>query len=105
MDKLRKHDSLVEIIKKELTDRKFVHLFDHIEYKRHLCGEIDIYAEKDDYILLFEVKCNNSGQNYKRAKEQMNRAEKYYFGTSKRIFKFFAYYDNNKPVIMWLKHY
>lgn len=101
-----RHDGLVDKVKEELNARGFNHLFDHIEYKKHKhCGEIDVYAEKDNYILLFEIKGRDCCHNYTKAVKQLTRAERYYFDKGHRIFKFYVSYDHNDNIqYKWVKH-
>jgi len=101
-----KHDGLVRLVEQELKNRGFTDIHKFEEYKRHsICGEIDIYAIKDDYVLLFEIKSNGAYKNEKKAIKQMNRAEKHYFSQDMRMFKFFVYgYGNGKAYNMvWEK--
>ena len=60
-------------------------------------GEIDVYAMRDNYISIFEIK--NSTKHRKKAIEQMNRAKHYFFQDhlhlDERVFKFFVHYDNH----------
>lgn len=104
MNKTRKHDSLVDIVKEELYDRNIVKVFDHVLYHNGVYGEIDVYGVKNDYVLLFEIKCNDSRGNRKKAENQLERARKYYFKHDKRVFKFFVYYDHNEPVYNWVRN-
>ena len=102
-----RHDGLVDKVKQELINRDITHLFDHVEYTRHQhSGEIDVYAQKDDYILLFEIKGKDNCHNYTKAVKQMTRAQNYFFGKGHRIFKFYVTYDKNNNVkYKWVKNY
>lgn len=98
-EKLLRHDGLVHKVEQELIKRKFNHLFTHVEYNKFPhCGEIDIYAEKDNYILLFEIKGRDCLQNYNKAVKQMTRAEQYFFDKQHRIFKFYVCYDDKDNI-------
>ena len=98
-----KHDKLIDIIAKDLTKRGYTDIHKKIEYKTHRDGEIDLYATKGKYVLLFEMKTNFSLKNFGKAKEQLERAEKYYFNKHQKVFKFYVSNINN-PYIKWIKN-
>lgn len=89
---LQKHNSLVDIIENRLNNKGYdIHKYETY-CSRKGCGEIDLYAIKDNYVLLFEIK--SSEKRYTKAIEQLERAEKCCF-KNYRVFKFFVYYKNN----------
>lgn len=95
------HDKLVNIIETELKNRGFNEIHKFIHYKNKKSGEIDIYARKNDYIFLFEIKSNYSIKGYNKAKDQLKRAEKFYFNKKDRVFKFYVC-NYNEPYIRWI---
>jgi Holliday junction resolvase-like predicted endonuclease len=99
---MSEHDKLVDIVKRELINRGYEKIYDHIEYTRKNSGEIDLYARKNNYILLFEIKCNKNKKSYEKAINQLYRAEKYYFKKKHRVFKFLVY-DIKEPKIEWIR--
>lgn len=103
MTKTNKHDALVEIIEQELWSRGIKETYKFEEYNKGVCGEIDLYARKDNYVLLFEMKSNDTYKARKKAIQQLDRAEKYCF-KNKRVFKFYVTNCSN-PKIEWIKKY
>lgn len=100
-----KHDKLVDLVEKELLERGYSDIYKFVEYrgKKRVYGEIDIYARKGKYVLLFEVKSFNSKRNYKKAIEQTLRAKKYYFNNDDRVFMFYVYgIKHNSYNMRWL---
>ena len=99
-----KHDQLIDIIAEELKRRGYENIYKNIEYKRNktIIGEIDLYATHKHYVLLFEMKTTYGHKSYYKAKNQLNRAEKKYFKSYQRVFKFYVcnLYD---PFIKWIK--
>jgi hypothetical protein len=95
------HDKLVDLIEQELLSRNYNEIYKFVEYKNKKSGEIDIYARKNKYVFLFEIKSNYSKKSYFKAIEQLKRAEKYYFNKYDRVFKFFVY-DIKNPQIRWI---
>jgi Holliday junction resolvase-like predicted endonuclease len=93
---MSKHSDLVNVVEKELRQRGYDIIHKNIEYNKTKKGEIDIYAVKNNYILLFEIKCNKHIKSYNKAVDQLYRAERYYFNKKQRVFKFFVY-DCKKP--------
>lgn len=98
-----KHDSIVnrleDIVNRRLPDFKTYQLTSYPG------GEIDLYAKKGDYVLLFEIKCNDSYKNYNHAVEQMQRAKRLFFGYRPRVFMFYAFQEKNSNHInyTWVK--
>ena len=101
--KKNKHDKLIDIIAKDLKHRGYTDIHKNTEYKTLRDGEIDLYATKGKYVLLFEMKTNFSLKNFGKAKEQLYRAEKYYFSKDQKVFKFYVSNINN-PYIKWIKN-
>jgi Holliday junction resolvase-like predicted endonuclease len=98
-----KHDALIDIIARELKLRGYTQIYKNIEYKnKGKEGEIDLYAEHNHYRLLFEVKTNYNYKSYCKAIRQLTRAEKYYFNTNHRVFKFYVC-NIRDPIIKWVK--
>ena len=60
-------------------------------------GEIDLYATRKDYVLLFEMKSNDSQHLQNKAENQLNRATQLFEG--KRIFKFYVTPNDIKWII------
>ena len=97
-----RHDSLIDIVEKDLKDRGFKNIYKNTEYSNISCGEIDLWAKKDNYILIFEMKSSYSQRTRNKAIEQLNRAERNCFPLN-RVFKF--YVSNYKcPRIDWIKN-
>ena len=97
--KQSKHDSLVDIVKNELVDRDFNQVFMNREYNRNgICGEIDVYGRKGDYLFVFECKCSKTPKNYKRAVNQLERADKFFFKFPEKSFYFLAYFNKDRVV-------
>ena len=97
-----KHDKLIDIISKDLKHRGYTDIYKNTEYSNLKCGEIDLYATKGKYVLVFEMKTNYNLKNYEKAKQQLNRAEKYYFSKHQKVFKFYVSNINN-PYVEWIK--
>lgn len=97
-----KHDSLIELVAKELDRRGYQSVYKNTEYSARSCGEIDLWTKRDNYILLFEMKCNDTYKARRKAYEQMDRAERNCFPHS-RVFKFYVYNHEN-PTIEWVKN-
>jgi hypothetical protein len=85
-----RHDSLVSLVRDRLVGYDYVG--DHFEYKSKKCGEVDLYAIKNNKVLIFEMKCNY--QNRKKAIDQLARARKYCFNDFDRAYLFFVYYTS-----------
>lgn len=100
------HDSLVRLVEKELIDRGYdnIHTLEEYHTKRS-DGEVDLYTIKDNYILNFEMKCTNCYKTRQKVLQQLNRTETTYFPKKYRVFNFFVYWNKNKPVYEWIKHY
>ena len=99
---MNKHDQLIDIIADELQQRGYTKIHKNIEYNhRKHKGEIDLYAVKDKYVLLFEMKTNFSTKNFGKAKAQLQRAKKYYFNKDQRVFKFYVC-NIEDPYIRWV---
>lgn len=85
MDKsTKKHEDLVSKVVKELKNRGYYAVYEHITYsdgKR--CGEIDVFARKYNNYLVFEIKGYDSISHYNKAKKQLKRAERYCFNKGK----------------------
>lgn len=96
------HNELTEVIAKELKDRGYnPHLYQ--EYRTNgACGEIDIFAIKDNYVLLFEIKKTDSIRNYNKAQKQTLRAELNCFPHN-RVFRFYAYTTEDGYNIEWIR--
>ena len=97
-EKNSRHNSLCEIVLKDLISRGFT-VYMYKEYKSYKpnskCGEIDLYATKpgyEGYILDIEVKATYSYKNKKKSIDQLFRAEENFLPfKGKRVFKIFAY--------------
>ena len=101
-----KHDNLVDLVEEELLSRGYTDIHKHKVYSRGLCGEIDIYTRKDNYILNFEIKCNDNRKMYKKAKDQLARATRYYHPKNSRVFNFYVYGNCKQPgklTYNWIK--
>ena len=98
------HDNLVIQVINELEERGHDNIKSLIDYNvEGHCGEIDIYAIKDNYVLLFEIKSHKTNSNYRKAKEQLERAETYCF-KNKRVFSFFVYGDIHDEIqYKWIR--
>jgi Holliday junction resolvase-like predicted endonuclease len=96
-----KHDALVNIVEKELQRRGFDNIVKFREYSYKQCGEIDIYATKNNYVLLFEIKTNHTYKAQKKAREQLLRAENNCFKNN-RVFKFYVTNVSN-PKYEWIR--
>jgi hypothetical protein len=99
-----RHDSLVSLVRDRLVQSRLYDLVEtHIIYKQgRICGEIDVYGVNGNKVVLFEAKCNLSGKNYRKAVEQLNRAEMYCFPESK-VYKFIVHYNLNSYTIKKVK--
>lgn len=98
---MNRHDSLIDRVEKELKERGYVNTKRNLEYSIKQCGEIDLYAIKDRYVLLFEMKTTDNYKSRKKAIEQLNRATNNCFNDY-RVFKF--YVSNYKDMkIEWIK--
>jgi len=91
-----RHDGLVSIIKKRLEERNiYDKIIDHEEYRtNNACGEIDLYAIKGHYALIFEMK--SSWKGVKKAIHQLKRAEENCFKDYANVYKFVIHYNSNK---------
>lgn len=97
----KRHDSLIERIEQELIERNFKSIYKNTTYSEHSCGEIDLWAKRDKYILIFEMKTTYSQKSRKKAIEQLNRAKDNCFPYN-RVFKFYVSNYRN-PKIEWIK--
>ena len=100
---MKRHDSLIDRVEAELINRGYQTIYKNTTYSEHSCGEIDLWAKRDDYILLFEMKTTYSNKTRKKATEQLNRAEKNCFPYN-RVFKFYVSNYKN-PRVEWIKNY
>lgn len=98
---LERHNSLVDRIEKHMVYRGYNIIYKNTEYNLASCGEIDLWAKKDDYILMFEMKATHNYKNRKKAISQLERAEKNCFPYN-RVFKFYVSNYKN-PQIEWIK--
>lgn len=64
-------------------------------------GEIDVYANRGNYYLDVECKCNYSINNYKHARVQLYRAEHNFFPKESRVFKVMAHFDKSHTSIIY----
>ena len=99
---MRKHDSLIDIVGDELVRRGYQTIYRNTEYSVKSCGEIDLWAKRDGYVLLFEMKSTHSYRNRKKAISQLDRAETNCFPFN-RVFKFYVSNYKN-PRIEWVKN-
>ena len=97
----KRHDSLIELVEQELQNRGFQTIYKNTTYSEHSCGEIDLWAKRDDYILLFEMKSTYSQKTRNKALKQLERAEKNCFPYN-RVFKFYVSNYKN-PRVEWIK--
>ena len=99
------HDGIVGVVEKELKRRGFNFIRKFEEYSsRGCCGEIDIYAMKDDYILNFEIKCSDCKKSYAKALRQLTRSSSNYFSRKYRVFNFYVCKtDEDDIVYKWIK--
>lgn len=83
------HDKTINILEKRLKESRLDYdlIQKNKEYSR---GEIDLFAQYNGNFLFFEVKTTDSERNYKKAQEQLNRAEYYFQGQAKSIYKFYV---------------
>jgi len=112
MGSLGRHDNLIRIIEHEMKSRGYYNGRKNVEYEvkkrknKVVAGEIDYYIRRGKYIILFEMKCCHSYKNRKKARDQLNRAEKYYFKPYHKVFKMYVTYKgpkSNNYKINWLK--
>lgn len=96
-----RHNRLVGLIAQELKERGYEPIM-YEEYGKPIKGEIDLYAKRGEYVLLFEMKSEDSSSAYRHAIQQLDRAEKYRF-PYKRVHKFYVTYENNTPKIKWVR--
>lgn len=99
---LQRHDSLIDVVEDELRNRGYQSVYRNTEYSNMSCGEIDLFATRGDYVLVFEMKSNNNYKSRKKAFEQLDRAETNCFPFH-RVFKFYVS-DYKNPVIEWVKN-
>jgi hypothetical protein len=101
-DGLKNHDSLIDLLGDELEMRGYRTVYRNTEYSVKSCGEIDLWAKRDGYVLMFEMKATNSVKNRKKAYEQLKRAKSNCFPNS-RVFGFYVSNYKN-PVVEWIKN-
>lgn len=94
-----KHDSLVQLIEEELLNRGYSQIYKNTVYSK---GEIDIYAFKYNYTLVFEAKSNETSKQLSRAKKQLDRVKENLF-KDYRTFYFIVSYNKNKPKFHWYR--
>lgn len=96
-----KHDALVNIVAKELKARNFdVHKF--IKFKLYRQdGEMDLYAIKDNYMIIAEIKCSHNYKTEQKAMYQLHKDEQLF--DKYRIFKFMVYYKDHGAHYQWIK--
>lgn len=80
------HDSLIDRVEAELLRRGYDDIHREYEYDK---GEVDLFAIRDNYVLLFEMKSVDNSKARRKAYEQLNRADRYLF-RNKRVFKFYV---------------
>lgn len=96
MSKQNRHDNLVLTLEERLKDSGWKTTTFKEYHNHHGDGEIDLYAVKDNYRAVVEVKCSIRQKNWIYAHDQLARASRNYFRDDKRTFAFVAYYDNRK---------
>lgn len=103
----KRHDSLVEIISERLENNGWK-THKHTEYSHpKRSGEIDLYAQKDGYTLVFEMKCSLRPKNWDYAIKQLARADHNYFHDKGRIFNFMVHYNNargDEYTVHWIRN-
>lgn len=91
-----RHDKLVSKVEQLLKERGYK-TTTHKEYKnKNGDGEIDLYAQKDGYTLVFEMKCSLRPKNWDYAIKQLARADHNYFHDKGRIFNFMVHYNGGR---------
>lgn len=97
------HDSLVEKIQDSLDARGY-ETHHHVEYgtEQRVVGEIDLYAEKDGYVVAVEAKYNHSGQKRRQALDQLERMAKHFFA-GHRVFYFYAHSTQDGFNLEWVR--
>ena len=65
MVKKSNHDALVDLVEEELRNRGYDRISKLLAYetrksKDKINGELDVFALKDDYALVFEIKATNT---------------------------------------------
>ena len=63
-------------------------------------GELDVYAIKNDRMLIFEYKCTNSHDHRKHAMNQLKRARKFFKNQYSHISTFYASEDGLVELIV-----
>lgn len=104
-NKHSKHDKLVLTLEDRLLSNGWKTTTFKEYHNHHGDGEIDLYATKDNYRVLFEVKCNIRQKNWIYAHDQLARATRNYFRDNKKTFAFVAYYtekDYSEYKIEWV---
>lgn len=86
------HDDLVDIIRNTRLNKNHTNIH---EFSTYWKGEVDLHTSNNNYALIFEMKSNNTSKGKKRAHNQLNRAEKYFFDKEYRVFKFYVYWTNH----------
>ena len=97
-----KHDDLVDIIERDIketcnenpTIKKF------IEYKNsnntRVIGEIDLLCHCNNKYCVYEIKCCDSSENYKKAKQQLIKHKKHYFEVDEIVNYYYAHWEGSK---------
>ena len=99
------HDRLCDLIIEDLKKKGYETL-DHYKYTSlEACGEVDIIAYKNDYILDIEVKYNHRAKNKRKAEKQLTRSEAFCdVLLDKKVFKFYAYHVGEGYKLEWIKN-
>jgi Holliday junction resolvase-like predicted endonuclease len=98
-----KHDRLVGLVEDILHAKKYDVVGTLTKFKVNgRDGEMDLFAIKDNYALVFEVKCSNNYKTRKKAKEQLSKDEQLF--KAYRVFKFMVYYKHGGPEYLWIRN-
>ena len=106
MNKKSKHDATIDTLVGRLDPRDYSQIAKNIEYFKPNCkscsGEVDAMAFKIDpsraYLLLFEIKSNDSVRNYNKAVKQLDRSEDHYHKFVDKIYKFYVTPNEDKTL-------
>ncbi len=91
MAKKSKHEILLREIRDRLNDSRLEYVLScNVIYSR---GELDLMAEHEGSLLVFEVKSRSRPRARERARRQLDRAHKYYEGFThyKKVYFFGVY--------------
>ena len=93
------HQGLVAKVEQLLRSKKKYNMIEHnmnlYDSVNRIIGEVDLFAMKENYLLLFEMKSHYTHKQHKKAKFQLSKEEKFMKNVGTRVFKFEVFYNDH----------